>query len=66
MRGVYTLPAIPPYCQAKRVAVEVVRCLGHRVLLRELDNPNMMIDSDLAAFEPDLEAECHIGKRGVA
>ena len=57
MTGTYIWAAIPPYCGEIRRRVEVVEWLGDRVMLRELDNPSMMIDCPLDSFQPDIPTE---------
>lgn len=58
MTGIYTTPAIPPYCKETKTRVEVVEWRGDRVLLRDLDiQPKLpsgvsyLIESDLQSFQ---------------
>ncbi len=58
MTGFYIQQAIPPYCQEKRTRVEVVRWLGDRVLLRDLEfrvpGKDYLIETSIEYFIPDI------------
>ena len=54
VKGVYTLPAIPGAAKELKVRVEVVRWLGSRVLLREIERPDFLIDCELDQFEAEI------------
>lgn len=58
MNGYYVMEAIPPYVKVSRTPVEVVRWLGNRVLLRDLEmaakGREYLIETDLKSFEPEI------------
>lgn len=61
MKGIYTTPAISPYCKEITTNVEVVGWRGSRVLLRDLDiqsklpaGTTYLIEADLADFQAVL------------
>ena len=64
MKGIYTLES-NQHCKAVTRRVDVVRWLGDRVLLRELERPEMLIDTPLDAFQPDLEKVIAKAKGGA-
>lgn len=66
MKGTYTIPAIPPHCAAIALEVEVVEWRGHRVLLREVARPEMLIDTELGNVELLLSETSLPGGAGSA